>query len=114
MLEFDNDDNQFARIKVIGVGGGGNNAVNRMISAGLKGVEFIGINTDAQALQMSRAAEKIQIGMKLTKGLGAGANPEIGHSAAEESRDEIAQALMGADMVFVAAGMGGSGGSRDC
>jgi len=111
MLEFDNDDNQFARIKVIGVGGGGNNAVNRMISAGLKGVEFIGINTDAQALQMSRAAEKIQIGMKLTKGLGAGANPEIGHSAAEESRDEIAQALMGADMVFVAAGMGGGTGT---
>ena len=111
MLEFDNDDNQFARIKVIGVGGGGNNAVNRMISAGLKGVEFIGINTDAQALQMSRAAEKIQIGMKLTKGLGAGANPDIGHSAAEESRDEIAQALMGADMVFVAAGMGGGTGT---
>lgn len=111
MLEFDNDDVQFARIKVIGVGGGGNNAVNRMISAGLKGVEFIGINTDAQALQVSRAAEKIQIGMKLTKGLGAGANPEIGHNAAEESRDEIAKALMGADMVFVAAGMGGGTGT---
>lgn len=111
MLEFDNDDNQFARIKVIGVGGGGNNAVNRMISAGLKGVEFIGINTDAQALQMSRAAEKIQIGVKLTKGLGAGANPDIGHSAAEESRDEIVQALLGADMVFVAAGMGGGTGT---
>lgn len=111
MLEFDNDDMQFARIKVIGVGGGGNNAVNRMISAGLKGVEFIGINTDAQALQMSRAAEKIQIGIKLTKGLGAGANPEIGHNAAEESRDEIAKMLMGADMVFVAAGMGGGTGT---
>lgn len=111
MLEFDNDYNQFARIKVIGVGGGGNNAVNRMISAGLKGVEFIGVNTDAQALQMSRAAEKIQIGVKLTKGLGAGANPEIGFNAAEESRDEIAQALMGADMVFVAAGMGGGTGT---
>ncbi|RNC29506.1 MAG: Cell division protein FtsZ [Candidatus Dichloromethanomonas elyunquensis] len=111
MLEFDHDDMQFARIKVIGVGGGGNNAVNRMISAGLKGVEFIGINTDAQALQMSRAAEKIQIGIKLTKGLGAGANPEIGHNAAEESRDEIAKSLLGADMVFVAAGMGGGTGT---
>lgn len=111
MLEFDNDEMQYARIKVIGVGGGGNNAVNRMISVGLKGVEFIGINTDAQALQMSRAAEKIQIGVKLTKGLGAGANPEIGHSAAEESRDEIAKALVGADMVFVAAGMGGGTGT---
>jgi cell division protein FtsZ len=111
MLEFDHDDMQFARIKVIGVGGGGNNAVNRMITAGLKGVEFIGINTDAQALQMSRAAEKIQIGVKLTKGLGAGANPEIGHSAAEESRDEIAKILLGADMVFVAAGMGGGTGT---
>jgi len=111
MLEFDSDDIQYARIKVIGVGGGGNNAVNRMISAGLKGVEFIGINTDAQALQMSRASEKIQIGIKLTKGLGAGANPEIGHNAAEESREEIAKALMGADMVFVAAGMGGGTGT---
>ncbi len=111
MLEFDHEDNQYARIKVIGVGGGGNNAVNRMIAAGLKGVEFIGINTDAQALQMSRAAEKIQIGIKLTKGLGAGANPEIGHSAAEESRDEIAKVLLGADMVFVAAGMGGGTGT---
>ncbi|NLL51936.1 MAG: cell division protein FtsZ [Peptococcaceae bacterium] len=111
MLEFANDDVQFARIKVIGVGGGGNNAVNRMIAVGLQGVDFIGINTDAQALQMSRAAEKIQIGIKLTKGLGAGANPEIGHSAAEESRDEIAKSLMGADMIFVAAGMGGGTGT---
>jgi len=111
MLEFDHENIQYARIKVIGVGGGGNNAVNRMIAAGLKGVEFIGINTDAQALQMSRAAEKIQIGVKLTKGLGAGANPEIGRSAAEESRDEIAKALAGADMVFVAAGMGGGTGT---
>lgn len=111
MLEFDTDEMQFARIKVIGVGGGGNNAVNRMIAAGLKGIEFIGINTDAQALQMSRASEKIQIGTKLTKGLGAGANPEVGHNAAEESRDEIAAMLMGADMVFVAAGMGGGTGT---
>ncbi|ADY55015.1 cell division protein FtsZ [Syntrophobotulus glycolicus DSM 8271] len=111
MLEFDTDSMQFARIKVIGVGGGGNNAVNRMISADLKGVEFIGINTDAQALQMSRAAEKIQIGNKLTKGLGAGANPEIGQNAAIESKDDLAQVLMGADMVFVAAGMGGGTGT---
>lgn len=111
MLEFDTDAMQFARIKVIGVGGGGNNAVNRMIAADLKGVEFIGINTDAQALQMSRAAEKIQIGNKLTKGLGAGANPEIGQNAAIESKDELAQILMGADMVFVAAGMGGGTGT---
>ncbi len=111
MLEFENDGIQYARIKVIGVGGGGNNAVNRMISAGLKGVDFIGINTDAQALQMSRAAEKIQIGIKLTKGLGAGANPEIGQSAAEESRDEIVKSLLGADMIFVAAGMGGGTGT---
>ena len=111
MLEFDHENIQYARIKVIGVGGGGNNAVNRMIAAGLKGVEFIGINTDAQALQMSRAAEKIQIGVKLTKGLGAGANPEIGHNAAEESREEIGQAIKGADMVFVTAGMGGGTGT---
>ena len=111
MLEFASEDIQFARIKVVGVGGGGNNAVNRMILAGLKGVEFVGVNTDAQALQMSRAAEKIQIGLKLTKGLGAGANPDIGQSAAEESRDEIAKVIMGSDMVFIAAGMGGGTGT---
>lgn len=111
MLDFELDLNQFANIKVIGVGGGGNNAVNRMISSGLKGVEFIAVNTDAQALQMSLTNQKIQIGVKLTKGLGAGANPEIGQKAAEESREEIMAALKGADMVFVTAGMGGGTGT---
>lgn len=111
MLEFDIDMENFAQIKVIGVGGGGNNAVNRMIAAGLRGVEFIAINTDKQALFLSKANTKIQIGDKLTKGLGAGANPEIGEKAANESRDEIAQAIKGADMVFVTAGMGGGTGT---
>lgn len=105
------DVNQFADIKVIGVGGGGNNAVNRMIQAGLKGVHFIAVNTDAQALNLSLAEHKIQIGAKLTKGLGAGADPEIGKKAAEESREELTQALRGADMVFVTAGMGGGTGT---
>ncbi len=111
MLEFDLEMDQFANIKVIGVGGGGNNAVNRMITAGLKGVEFIAVNTDAQALYLSHAPQKIQIGGKLTKGLGAGANPEIGQKAAEENREELIQALKGADMVFVTAGMGGGTGT---
>ena len=112
MLEFDDIDiNQFATIKVIGVGGGGNNAVNRMISAGLQGVEFVAVNTDAQALKYSQAMVKMQIGAKLTKGLGAGANPEIGKKAAEESQDEIRKSLEGADMVFVTAGMGGGTGT---
>ncbi len=111
MLDFELDLDQFASIKVIGVGGGGNNAVNRMISAGLKGVEFISVNTDAQALQLAQTELKIQIGAKLTKGLGAGANPEIGQKAAEESRDEIIKCLKGADMVFVTAGMGGGTGT---
>lgn len=111
MLEFDMDFNQFAGIKVIGVGGGGNNAVNRMITAGLKGVDFISVNTDAQALNLSRAGQKVQIGMKLTKGLGAGANPEVGMKAAEESRDELLETLKGVDMVFVTAGMGGGTGT---
>jgi cell division protein FtsZ len=111
LLEFDIDMEQFAQIKVIGVGGGGNNAVNRMISSGLRGVEFIAINTDKQALLLSKANTKIQIGDKLTKGLGAGANPEIGEKAADESKDEIAQAVKGADMVFVTAGMGGGTGT---
>jgi len=111
MLEFEIDMDQFANIKVIGVGGGGGNAVNRMITAGLKGVEFITVNTDAQALYMSEAQHKMQIGAKLTKGLGAGANPEIGQKAAEESREELAKALNGADMVFVTAGMGGGTGT---
>jgi cell division protein FtsZ len=102
---------QMARIKVIGVGGGGNNAVNRMISAGLRGVEFIAVNTDHQALGGALAPTKLQIGTKLTKGLGAGADPEVGARAAEESREEIADALRGADMVFVTAGMGGGTGT---
>lgn len=101
----------FASIKVVGCGGGGANAVNRMVEAGLKGVEFIAVNTDKQALTASHADTKIQIGEKLTKGLGAGAVPEIGKRAAEESRDEIAQHLKGADLVFVTAGMGGGTGT---
>ena len=111
MLDFEVEANHMANIKVIGVGGGGNNAVNRMIDAGLKGVEFIAVNTDAQALGTVRSANKIQIGAKLTKGLGAGANPEIGQKAAEESREQIYEALKGADMVFVTAGMGGGTGT---
>jgi len=111
LLEFDIDMDNFARIKVIGVGGGGNNAVNRMIEAGLRGVDFIAVNTDKQALFLSKANTKIQIGDKLTKGLGAGANPEIGEKAANESRDEIAMAIKDADMVFVTAGMGGGTGT---
>ncbi len=111
MLDFELDLDQYAHIKVIGVGGGGNNAVNRMIFAGLKGVEFISVNTDSQALQMALASNKIQIGAKLTKGLGAGANPDIGQKAAEESKDDIEQVLRGADMVFVTAGMGGGTGT---
>lgn len=111
MLEFDLDMEQFAQIKVVGVGGGGNNAVNRMIESNLKGVQFIAINTDKQALYNSRAEYKIQIGEKLTRGLGAGANPDIGSKAAEESRDDIFQALQGADMVFITAGMGGGTGT---
>ena len=100
-----------ANIKVIGVGGGGNNAVNRMIDAGVSGVEFIAVNCDKQCLMLSKAEKRIQIGEKLTKGLGAGANPEIGEKAAEESRDQILEALKGADMVFVTAGMGGGTGT---
>ena len=100
-----------AKIKVVGVGGGGNNAVNRMITSGLQGVEFIAINCDAQALLLSKAQNRIQIGEKLTKGLGAGANPEIGQKAAEESREILIEQLRGADMVFVTAGMGGGTGT---
>lgn len=111
MLEFDLDMEQFAQIKVIGCGGGGSNAVNRMIDNGVKGVEFITVNTDAQALQLSKAVLKIQIGEKLTRGLGAGANPDVGKKAAEESREIIENALRGADLVFVTAGMGGGTGT---
>ena len=103
--------NQIAKIKVIGVGGGGCNAVNRMIKAGVKGVEFIVANTDKQVLDASPAQVKLQIGEKLTNGLGAGANPEIGREAAEESKDEIRAALDGADMIFVTCGMGGGTGT---
>jgi cell division protein FtsZ len=111
MLDFDQSTENFAVIKVVGVGGGGSNAVNRMIQAGLKGVEFIAINTDAQALALSQATVRLQIGAKLTKGLGAGANPDVGAKAAEESRDQLADALRGADMVFVTSGMGGGTGT---
>ena len=98
-------------IKVVGVGGGGGNAVNRMVVSGLKDVEFVAMNTDAQALQSSKATQKVQLGAKLTKGRGAGADPEIGQRAAEESKDEILRALKGCQMVFVTAGMGGGTGT---
>lgn len=111
MLEFDFEPEALARIKVIGVGGGGCNAVNRMIEAGIVNVDFVTVNTDAQALHLSKAPERIQIGEKLTRGLGAGANPDIGKRAAEESREPLMNALRGADMVFVTAGMGGGTGT---
>jgi len=101
----------FAQIKVVGVGGGGQNAVNRMIDEGIQGVEFIAVNTDAQALMLSGAPQRLRIGEKITKGLGSGGNPEIGLRAADESREELRQMLSGADMVFVTAGMGGGTGS---
>lgn len=101
----------FAQIKVIGVGGGGQNAVNRMIEEGIQGVEFISINTDAQALMLANAPQRLRIGDKLTKGLGSGGNPEVGQRAAEESREELTEMLKGADMVFITAGMGGGTGS---
>jgi cell division protein FtsZ len=103
--------NYLAVIKVVGIGGGGCNAVNRMVDAGLKGVEFIGINTDAQALLMSDADVKLDIGRTLTRGLGAGSDPEVGRAAAEEHRDEIEEALKGSDMVFITAGKGGGTGT---
>ena len=99
-----------ARIRVIGVGGGGGNAVNRMIAASVAGVEFLAANTDCQALKNNRAPLKLQLGMKLTKGLGAGANPEVGKSAAVEDKEMILQSLEGADMVFVTSGLGGGTG----
>src|SRR5215472_11867238 len=100
-IQFHEDARNQAKIKVIGVGGGGGNAVNRMIDAKLEGVEFVTANTDLQALQLSRAPVKIQLGVKLTNGLGAGANPEVGRKAALEDADKIIEALEGADMVFV-------------
>lgn len=105
------DGKNFATIKVFGVGGGGTNAVNRMIGGGVKGVEFWGVNTDLQALNVSLADHKLQLGKKLTKGLGAGANPEVGQKAAEESHEDIRLALEGSDMVFLTAGMGGGTGT---
>src|SRR5438270_12913260 len=114
MDEFENE--LGARIKVIGVGGGGGNALNTMILAGLTGVDFIAANTDCQALQHNRARTKIQLGAPVTKGLGAGANPEIGRQSALEDKDKILDAQDGADMVFVTAGMGGgtgTGGATD-
>jgi len=100
-----------AKMKVIGVGGAGGNAVNRMVDAGLAGVEFISVNTDAMALDNNRAPHRIQIGERITKGLGAGANPDIGRQAMEEDRDKIATAIGGADMIFITAGMGGGTGT---
>src|SRR2546428_688250 len=111
MGHIDRDLRRYAAIKVVGVGGGGSNAVNRMITAGLRGVEFIAINTDAQALAMSNADKKIHVGSKLTKGLGAGGDPEIGRQAAEESKEDLFEILDGADMVFITAGMGGGTGT---
>ena len=103
--------NYLAVIKVVGVGGGGTNAINRMVEAGVKGVEFIAVNTDAQALLMSDADYKVHVGVNLTKGLGAGADPDVGFQAAEENRGEIKEALQGADMVFITAGEGGGTGT---
>lgn len=111
MLDYEFETNNFATIKVIGVGGAGTNAVNRMVDSGLRGVQFIAVNTDKQALATSKAEIKIQIGEKLTKGLGAGANPDIGKRAAEESRDELQKAVEGADLVFITCGMGGGTGT---
>ena len=117
MIEFEMDANEmnensnFASIKVVGVGGAGTNAVNRMVDSGLKGVEFIAVNTDKQALALCKADEKIQIGEKVTKGLGAGANPDVGQKAAEENREDVANAIKGSDLVFVTCGMGGGTGT---
>src|ERR1700741_2752662 len=110
-ISFNEDNRNDAKIKVIGVGGGGGNAVNRMIDAGMEGIEFVVANTDLQALRMSRAPVKIQLGVKLTNGLGAGANPEVGRKAALEDSDKIIEALEGADMVFVTTGLGGGTGT---
>ncbi len=111
IFEYEEPVSQNARMKVVGVGGGGGNAVNRMVDEDLEGVEFISVNTDAQALKGSKSQVKIQIGKKLTRGLGAGARPEVGRAALEESREEIAKVLEGADLVFVTCGMGGGTGT---
>jgi cell division protein FtsZ len=110
-IQYHDETRRNARIKVIGVGGGGNNAINRMIEANLEGVEFIAANTDVQALEGSHAPVKLQLGVKLTSGLGAGANPDVGRRAALEDSDKIIEALEGADMVFVTAGLGGGTGT---
>ena len=110
-INYDMENNSLAKIKVIGVGGGGNNAISRMRDNGLSGVEFMALNTDLQALQGSNADIRLQIGEKLTRGLGAGANPQVGEKAAEESKSEIEEAIKGADMVFITAGMGGGTGT---
>lgn len=110
-FELENDFDNIVQIKVIGVGGGGGNALDRMVMAGVKCVEFVSVNTDKQALQRSKATQKIQIGEKITHGKGAGSKPEIGQKAAEENREEIAQAIKGTDMVFITAGMGGGTGT---
>src|SRR5690554_7958045 len=111
MLQFEVENRQFASIKVIGVGGGGTNAVNRMIETSLQGVEFIAINTDGQALLRSNADIKLRIGDQITRGLGAGANPQIGRQAAEENKEEIRSVVENANMVFITAGMGGGTGT---
>ncbi len=110
-FEVSNELDDVVQIKVVGVGGGGGNAVNRMVDAGVRGVEFIAINTDKAALYLSKASQKIQIGSKATNGMGAGANPDKGKMAAEESKDEIAEAIRSADMIFITAGMGGGTGT---
>src|SRR4030067_2795856 len=110
MIEFDENKNLAAKVKIIGIGGGGNNALNTMISHGLSGVEFIAANTDAQALATNLASIKLQLGASLTKGLGAGANPETGRKAALEDVEKIREALKGSDMVFITAGLGGGTG----
>ncbi|MHA7838625.1 MAG: cell division protein FtsZ, partial [bacterium] len=111
MLEFDGSSHQKATIKVIGVGGGGGNAINTMIEAGLSGVEFVAANTDAQALIHNKAPLKVQLGAEITRGLGCGANPDRGRASALEARDRLRELLEGSDMVFVTAGMGGGTGT---
>ncbi|MDO9028479.1 MAG: cell division protein FtsZ, partial [Candidatus Roizmanbacteria bacterium] len=111
MIELDNLSDRGAKLRIVGVGGGGGNAISSMIDMGLQGVDFFAINTDLQALERNRAQNKIQVGKNLTRGLGAGGDPTIGHRAIEEDREEIARALAGSDMVFVTAGMGGGTGT---
>src|ERR687894_598054 len=111
IFEFEESATQNARMKVVGVGGGGGNAVNRMIDEHLEGVEFISVNTDAQAMLNSKSDVKIQIGKKLTRGLGAGARPEIGRQAVDENREELLRVLQGSDLVFITCGMGGGTGT---